>query len=69
MVIGKTGSLKWDGVKQYVSIRNQSVNSWTNLPTRIHFTNDSYLAKRKAFIEYLDSKKSPMDSGRNGLKT
>jgi predicted dehydrogenase len=69
VVIGKTGTLKWDGIKQHVSILNQGENFWTKLFTTTHSTNDSYLAKWKAFIECLDSKESPMASGRNGFKT
>ena len=47
----------------------QGESSWTNLLTTNHSSNDSYLAEWKDFIECLDSRKSPMTTGRDGLKS
>jgi predicted dehydrogenase len=69
VVIGESGNLKLDGIKQHVSNLNQGENYWMSLPTTTHSTNDSYLAKWKDFIECLDLRKSPMASVRNGSKT
>ena len=69
IIIGESGTLKWDGIKQQVSILKQGESSWTNLLTTNHSSNDSYLAEWKDFIECLGSRKSPMATGRDGLKS
>jgi predicted dehydrogenase len=69
MVIGESGTLKWDGIKQEVSILKQGENSWTNLLTTNNSSDNSYLAEWKDFIECLDTRKSPVATGRDGLKS
>jgi predicted dehydrogenase len=69
VVIGESGTLKWDGIKQQVSILKQGESSWINLLTTNHSSNDSYLAEWKDFIECLDTRQSPMATGRDGLKS
>jgi predicted dehydrogenase len=69
IVIGESGTLQWDGIKQEVSILKQGENSWTNLLTTNDSSDNSYLAEWKDFIECLDTKKSPMATGRDGLKS
>ena len=69
IVIGESGTLKWDGIKQQVSILKQGESSWTNLITTTHSSNASYLAEWKDFLECLETKKSPMATGIDGLKS
>ena len=68
-VIGESGTLKWDGIKQQVSILKQGESSWTNLITTTHSSDTSYLAEWKDFLECLDTRKSPMATGIDGLKS
>jgi predicted dehydrogenase len=69
IVIGESGTLKWDGIKQQVSILKQGESSWTNLITTTHSWNASYLAEWKDFLECLDTRKPPKATGMDGLKT
>ncbi len=69
IVTGESGTLKWDGIKQQVSILKQGESSWTNLITTTHSSDASYLAEWKDFLECLDTKKSPMATGIDGLKS
>jgi predicted dehydrogenase len=69
IVIGESGTLKWDGIKQQVSILKQGESSWTNLITTTHSSNASYLAEWKDFLECIDTRKSPMATGIDGLKS
>jgi predicted dehydrogenase len=69
IVIGENGTLKWDGIKQQVSILKQGESSWTNLITTTHSSNASYLAEWKDFLECLDTRKSPIATGIDGLKS
>jgi predicted dehydrogenase len=69
IVIGESGTLKWDGIKQQVSILKQGESSWTNLITTTHSSNASYLAEWKDFLECLDTRKPPMATGIDGLKS
>ena len=69
IVIGESGTLKWDGIKQQVSILKQGESSWTNLITTTHSSNASYLAEWRDFLECLDTRESPMATGIDGLKS
>ena len=69
IVIGESGTLKWDGIKQQVSILKRGESSWTNLITTNHSSNASYLAEWKDFLECLDTRKSPIATGIDGLKS
>jgi hypothetical protein len=68
-VIGESGNLKLDGIRQHLSNLSQGENYWMNFPTTTHSTNDSYLVKWKSFIECLDLRKLPMAVVKNGSKT
>jgi len=52
-----------------VSILKKGDSSWTNLLTTNHSSNASYLAEWKDFLECLDTRKSPMATGIDGLKS
>ena len=69
IVIGESGTLKWDGIIQQVSILKQGERSWINLITTTHSSNASYLAEWKDFLECLDTRESPMATGIDGLKS
>jgi predicted dehydrogenase len=69
VVIGESATLKWDGIKQQVSILKKGDSSWTNLITTTHTSNVSYLAEWKDFLECLETRKSPMAAGIDGLKS
>jgi predicted dehydrogenase len=69
IVIGESGTLKWDGIKQQVSILKQGESSWTNLITTTQPSSASYLAEWKDFLECLDTRKPPKATGMDGLKT
>jgi len=69
IVVGESGTLKWDGIKQQVSVLKQGESSWTCLINSTNSSNDLYFAEWKDFIECLNTKKSPMATGRDGLKS
>jgi predicted dehydrogenase len=67
-VIGESGSLKWDGMKQEVSIYEAGTSLWRVIFSSGNSLADSYIEEWGDFLESIESGKSPRVSGKDGLK-
>ncbi len=68
LVIGENGSLKWDGMKQEVSIYEAESCLWRVISSSGNSVADSYIEEWRDFLECIKSGKSPKITGIDGLK-
>ncbi len=68
LVIGESGSLKWDGMKQEVSIYEAGTSLWRVIFSSGNSLADSYIEEWRDFLDSIESGKSPRVSGKDGLK-
>jgi predicted dehydrogenase len=67
LVVGELGSLKWDGIKQEVSVFEKGAKDWKLLFTSKQSTADTYVEEWRDFLHSIDTGDSPRASGIDGL--
>lgn len=65
--IGKTSSLRWNGVTDIVEMWDGNKESWQKVFYKPQDRDDSYLAEWKHLIECISECRDPLVSGKDGL--
>jgi predicted dehydrogenase len=68
-VIGKSGSLRWNGLSGDVELFKQGSSGWNNVFSHEHNRDDSYIAEWGNFINSVYGDEIPLVTGEDGFKT
>ena len=68
VVIGKRGSLRWDGIVGEVQYFPEGEKGWTELHSGVPEQDYTYVEEIRHFFSSIESGKSPLISGGNGLE-
>jgi len=67
-VIGKLGSLRWNGISGTVELFTEKSQSWLTVFKSEEIGDSSYIAEWNNIIECVEKKNSPLVKGEDGLK-
>ena len=68
IAIGEKGTLRWDGIKNQVSIYLKHSNCWDQIFSEHQQRDDSYIAEWQNFIDSVTNGIAPLVSGLDGLR-
>lgn len=68
VAVGKNGSLRWDGLTGQVMVYRAGEKAWCELFRYQHQRNDSYQAEWQHFLACVSDSRTPLITGKDGLK-
>jgi predicted dehydrogenase len=67
IVIGETGSLRWNGIVGTLEVFERGAHAWQHLPVKPHKKDESYLAEWCHFLKCVSDRSRPLICGDDGL--